>query len=417
VNALSETRLSTDEIKSWLEKETGSTFTPVKTQAQKHRDEMQAALQSLADASKMLLDNSQKEIEKRNMKVYNRARALNKLAHLFVERLKKLKVPDQISYDSLSTFNAETQKALAVTEIDIRNWFPRISPFFIMDRRKFLAFYERTKMTYNSLNDFVTKEYVKTKTLERTFHLITEVQALEKQLADVETQKEALKNERHQIEKEIATLQQESAGLKGKATIDEFSHVEAEAEALNNELRYIMRHLQKPFLKMQALAVSGGGAGLTPDELKRLEQYMENPFEAIQTEDAGCQALKEILQKLARLISEDKLKLKDEKARKAEQALEEILKRDSLASIHGKCIEVSTKRKQLATSPEMEEAKQSLSHFQQQMEKLQSRQVNLEADEKVKENARQELLDRIRSHKRTIEVNIQSFLGKQVQIQ
>ncbi len=417
MNTLSETRLSTDEIKSWLEKETGSTFTPVQTQAQKHRDEMQAALQNLADASKMLLDNSQKEIEKRNMKVYNRARALNKLAHLFVERLKKLKIPDQISYDSLSTFSAETQKALAVTEIDIRNWFPRISPFFIMDRRKFLAFYERTKMTYNSLNDFITKEYVKTKTLERTFHLITEVQTLEKQLADMETQKEALTNERHQIEKEIATLQQESAGLKGKATIDEFSHVEAEAEALNNELRYIMRHLQKPFLKMQALAVSGGGAGLTPDELKRLEQYMENPFEAIQTEDAGCQALKEILQKLARLINEDKLKLKDEKARKAEQALEEILKRDSLASIHGKCVEVFTKKKQLSTSPEMEEAKQNLLHFQQQMEKLQSRQANLEADEKVKENAHHELQERIRNHKKMIETNIQSFSSKQVQIQ
>ncbi len=414
---MSETRLSTSEIKTWLEKETGSTLTPVQNQAQKHRDDMQAAMENLADASKMLLDNSQKEIEKRNMKVYNRARALNKLAHLFVERLKKLKVPDQISYDSLSTFGAEIQKALSVTEIDVRNWFPRISPFFIMDRRKFLTVYERTKITYNSLNDFLTKDYVKTKTMEKTFHLIAEVQALEKQLADVEMQKENLKNERLQIEKDMATLEQQNAGLKGKITLDQFSHVEAEAEALNNELKYVLRHLQKPFLKMQALAISGGGAGLSPDEVNKLTQYMEDPFEALLTEEAGCQSLKEILQKLARLISEDKLKLKDEKARKAEVALDEILKRDSLANIHGKCVEVSARKKQLAASPEMEEAKQSLLQFQQQMEKLQNRRANLESDEKVKENARQEFLERIRNHKKTMEANIQSFLGKQVQIQ
>ena len=347
----------------------------MQTQAQRHRDDMQAALQNLTEASKMLLDNSQKEIEKRNMKVYNRARALNKLAHLFIERIKKLNVPEHISYDSLHIFAQETQKALSVTEIDIRNWFPRISPFFIMDRRKFLTVYERTKMTSNALNDFVSKEYVKTKVLEKTFILIIELQTLEKQLSDVEAQKENLKNERLQIEKEMATLEQQNAGLKGRATLEQLSHLEAEAEALNNELKHALRHLQKPFIKMQALATSGGGAGLTPDELKKLGQYMENPFEAMLTEETDSQMLKEILQKLGRLMNEDKLKLKQDKARKAEQALADILNRDSLANFHSKCAEADTLKKQLLASQEMEEAKQSLALFQQQMEKLQSRRV------------------------------------------
>jgi hypothetical protein len=55
----------------------------------KNARDMNAAIQSVGDVSKMLLDNSTREIEKRNMKVYNRARALNKLAHLFLDRLKK----------------------------------------------------------------------------------------------------------------------------------------------------------------------------------------------------------------------------------------------------------------------------------------------------------------------------------------
>ena len=143
---------------------------------------------------------------------------------------------------------------------------------------------------------------------------------------------------------------------------------------------------------------------------------MENPFEAVLTEETNCQILKEILQKLSRFLSEDKLKLKDDKARKAEQAVEDILKRDSLASIPGRCVEVTARKKQLLGSPEMEEAKRSLSLFQQQIEKLETRRANLEADLHVKGSAGNEVLERIRNHKKTIEANILSFLDKQVQI-
>ncbi len=414
---MSQTQFSTSEVKTWLEKETSSTFTPVQTQAQKHRDNIQTALQNLSEASKMLLDNSQKEIEKRNLKVYNRARALNKLAVLFIERIKKLNVPEQISYDNLTSFAQETQKALAVTEIDIRNWFPRISPFFIMDRRKFLTAYEKTKMTFNDLSNFLTKEYVKTKTLENTFNIIGELEALETQLSDVDTQKTNLKNERLQIEQEIAALEQQIAGLKGSATVEQLSQAEAETETLINELKQELRHLQKPFIKMQALAVSGGGAGLTPDELKTLVAHLENPFEAIIAEDAGCPTLKEILQKLSRLMSEDKLKLKPDKARKAEQAIDDILRRGSLIGLHRKCVETAARRKKLENSAAMEEAKQRISVFEQQIGQLMIRRDNLEADEQVKERACNELLEKLRNLKKTIESNIMSFLGVQVQIQ
>ena len=173
---------STGEVKRWLEDKTNSILSPVHAQAKKLRDDMNKAIQNIGDVSKMLLDNSTREIEKRNMKVYNRARALNKLAHLFLDRLKKLNPPEEITYDTLSKYAQEIQKVFIVTDIDIKNWFPRISPFFIMDRRKFLTIYERAKLAYQDLNDFVTKEYVKTKTLEEAFQLLNELQNVQKQI-------------------------------------------------------------------------------------------------------------------------------------------------------------------------------------------------------------------------------------------
>jgi len=414
---LSQITLTSAELKTWLEKETGSILNPVQAQAQRERDETQAALASLVEVSKMLLDNSQKEIEKRNMKVYNRARALNKLAALFMDRLKKLKFPEHVSFDTLSTFASETQKTMLVTEIDIKNWFPRISPFFIMDRRKFLTVYEKTKLTVSGLNDFVNKEYVKSKLLEKTFQQIAELQALQKQVADLEHVEASLKNQELGIGKEVADLEQQASQLKGRATMDKLIQLETEQEKLNNELKLALRHLQKPFLKMQALATSGGGGGITPDELRMLGLYMENPFEAVVSEGSVCPTLKQILEKLARFLAEDKLKLKPDKQRKAEEAVEEILTHDHLIQVAKRCSEVSASKKHLVSSPEMEEAKQSLGAFEQKMEALHVRKGGLETDEVLKERQRQELLEKTRHIKNNIEENVFTFLGKHVLIQ
>jgi uncharacterized ubiquitin-like protein YukD len=105
------TQFSTSlEAKRWLETQTNAVLTPVQAKAKKLRDEMDLQIQALIDVSKQLQDVSNKEIEKRNMKVYNRARALNKLAKVFLERLKKLTPPVQISYDSMNAYVQETQK-------------------------------------------------------------------------------------------------------------------------------------------------------------------------------------------------------------------------------------------------------------------------------------------------------------------
>jgi len=409
-------QFSSNDIKGWLENETSAILTPVHAQATKLRDEMRDAVQNEMDISKMLLDNSAKEIEKRNMRVYNRARAMNKLTRLFTERIKKVNVPDQVSYDSLSKFAQETQKVFMVTDIDIKNWFPRISPFFIMDRRKFLAVHEKAKESLVALNDFLTKEYVKTKTLEETFQLISELHDIEKQLSDVEAEVASIKNERVPIEKEIAELEQKIAKLQGEGPVDQLFLLEVEIEKLNRELKQVLRHLQKPFKKMQALALYRGGAGLTPDEVSKLNQYLQNPFKALATEGEGYPLLKEILRKLNRLMTEGKLKLKSDKARKAEQKLNEVLDSDSLANLYKRSAEVAAREGQILNSTKMGEIKRSLSEYQEQTTQLKARKARVEAHESVKEHAYKETLDKISSHKKAIEKNVYSSISKKVQI-
>ena len=110
--------------------------------------------------------------------------------------------------------------------------------------------------------------------------------------------KNNIKNERIPLEQEIADLEQKIAELQSRGPIDKLNLVNTEIENLSNELKNTLRHLQKPFIKMQALATSGGGGGITPDELTKINQYLDAPFDALVQEQTGYPVLKEILEKL-----------------------------------------------------------------------------------------------------------------------
>jgi hypothetical protein len=167
---------------------------------------------------------------------------------------------------------------------------------------------------------------------------------------------------------------------------------------------------------MQALALYKGGAGLTPDERNKLDQYLHKPFKALSTEEADYPLLKQILQKMTRLMNEGKLKLKSDKKRKAERDINGILDRNSLAKICTRCADVAMREKQILNSQKMGKIKQNLAEYKEQTRRLKVRKTRVEAHEAVKEQACNEIEGRISSIKKTIEKNVYSSLGKKIQI-
>jgi predicted nucleic acid-binding Zn-ribbon protein len=415
--SLSETvRLSQKDIRGWLEKETGSTFTPVHSKARKLLDDMRKNLESLSEASKMLLDNSAKEIEKRNMRVYGRARALNKIARLFVDRVHGIEVPEQANFNTLDDFVQRTGKAFAVTEMDVANWFPRISPFFILDRRKFLAVFEKSKSSLDSFQNFLSKDYVKTKMLEDTFRLIDDVAARKQEAATLESMKARIESDKASTEREIAQIQQKMADLRNKGGMSQLHQTTTEIDALSAEVKHSLQQLQKPFIKLVSLSTHGGGSGLTPEELNKLRQYIENPFEAFGTETPDAPILKEVVKKLQRSISDGKLKLKPEKVRKAEQTIDSIVNKDSLVSLQEKCRDAMMRKVQLSLSTEIEATRQDLFKLQEYVEYLGRKKGITETEQETVQKKIDDNLKTISTDKSEIEKNISGFLGKKVHL-
>ena len=108
--------------------------------------------------------------------------------------------------------------------------------------------------------------------------------------------------------------------------------------------------------------------------------------------------------------------MKPEKARKAEQTANEILRKDSLANLQIRCVEMATNKDQLLASSKMDEINQTIAQFQEQVDLLKARKTSVETHETVKENAYKESEDKICSLKRTIEKNVYSSIDKKIQI-
>lgn len=410
-------KLSSKEAKSWLERETGSLLAPIHSKAQKLLREMRKALESLSEVSKTLLENSGKEIEKRNMKTYGRARALNKLAKLFVDRTRQIKIPEKVTYDSFHDFVQETQRAFLVTDVDIRNYFPHISPFFILDRRKFQVVFEKAKESLKELNNFLTKEYVKIKTLEDTFQLVEKLQTLEQQLTNFKEQKTKSESEEAQLSKTIAETRQKTDKLKAQGSLGQLNKIDNQIEALNSELKQRLQHLQKPFVKLQSLALHGEGSGLTPEEISKLNQYIDKPFEAFTSEEPNHPLLNQILKKLSVLMTQDKLKLKPEKTRKAEQLIQTIFSQNSLADLHQRSLNALSSQKQLSMSPEVAETEKHLSMLKTQLEELERKKKVVEGERVTFEQACSETVEKIKNQKSDIEKNILAATNKRIRIE
>lgn len=406
---------SSKEVKGWLERETGSIFIPVHEKAQKLIDEMKKVFDNVTDVCKMLLENSKKEIEKRSRKTYGKARALNKLARLFLKRTQQIEVPDKVSYDSFHDFLQETQKAFTVTEVDVRNWFPRISPFFIMDRRKFLGVFEKAKESLKELQSFLTKEYVKTKTLEETFQIINNLLALQGQMTDLKAHRKKNETENGSIEKEITETQQKITDLKNRESLAQLNEIGMEIEKLRKEVKHSLRHIRKPFIKFQSQVFRKGG--LTPDQLEKLNHYIEDPFDAFAAEETGYPILKQILKKLADSMSDGKLKLKRDRKRKAEQDINRILNKNSMDALHQKCRKTIIRKKQISTSTETAKIKENLLKLQEELKKLKKGKKRIELEENTTERKLQETLDRIQSRKKKIEENVFDFMSKRILIE
>jgi hypothetical protein len=403
------------DVKDWVETETTSIVEPLKAEAKKQLGDMQDRLADLSEASKKLLDDAEKELAKGSRKTYRRAKFLQKISDEFLNLIDDLIFPDEISGEILHEVSDEIEKALETISQERTKYFRAISPYFIMSRRRFDVALKRAVDSSHDLQTFVSEEYATAENAEGVVSQVEELRQLLQELSELEKTRKIRKLKQKDLETKIAENQQKLQTIKSKDEVVELVQLRARIGELEENVKHDLRHLEKPFLKFQTL-VNNPGYSLSPEAKNKLDEYLNNPFKALATEEEGYPLLRNILQKIDDAMEKGKLKLKKSRLRKAKEQIDNILSKTALISLHQNCREAFSKKTQLSTSDTISETRNERAVIQKNLKHLQRKKKILENRDAAMEKRNKQIRARVEEKKKELEDVVVELVNKEVQI-
>ena len=412
---MAETEIPLNDIKEWLEQETAPIVEPLKTEGTLLLHNVRERLDDVREICEKLMRNSEIEMSKNSRKTYRRAKILNKLAKYAVETIDNVEFPDLISSESLQMACDDSEKAFAVVGRERAKWFPLISPYFMLDRRRFDVAFGKAMKSLEKLRSFSSQGYTKAKIVEDSFLMVDKLSQSLKKLDEVEEQKKKMKLRRNILEKNVDESQQKIMLIQSRDEVSRLAQTNEKIEELKEKLRHNFRRLQKPFLKFQTLA-RGPGYPLPPDEVKKLDEYLTRPLEAFATEDEGYPLLKKLLRKMDDALTKGKLKLKSTRLKKAQAQINSILHKDTLGSLHRSCKEAFHDKQRLSTSKVMTTFRKESTQLQRELEELRKHRELVDSRVALVDNEHKGALEKIETQKKELENTIFELTSKEVHV-
>lgn len=410
-----ELEIPLENLREWLETETVPIVEPLKAEVTSLLNNFTDRLDGIREICEKLFEDGEREMSKSNPKTYRRAREVYRLARGILETIDETSIPEEFSHENLQTLCEDFKKTLSAVGRERARRFPRISPYFIIDRRRLDVALKKTVESFEELRSFSSYKYEKAKAVEGSFLMIDKLLQLLDELGVTEKRMKKMELKRGALEKKIAENQQKITLIKSKDEVGELEQINKKIKELEERVKYDLRHLQKPFLKFQSL-VRGSGYSLPLDERKKLGEYLRNPFMAFATEDEGYPLLKGILQKMEDAIAKGKMKLKSSRLRKARQKINEVTRKDALTTLHQSCKETFSQRQQLLTSEAMAGFQNKLTQFQKDLRELKKKKELMDSRKAVLESEHQKIMRKIKTQKRGLEKTILELTDKNVRV-
>jgi hypothetical protein len=412
---MSHTEIKLLEVKQWLSKDTERTIEPLQEKARSLIKEIKERQGDAIDSSQKMSQNSQNEMDKSNPKTYRFSRNANKFAENLTATFKGLKVSDSVEYENLRVLGDELEKTCINADQLRRSAYAYISPYFIFDRRRLDVFIKRLYDINKELHTFITSKYAMIKTADEAN---SNVDKLTQTLEDTKRNEEDLNQTQEKmlvLEKEITDTKEKLLQLRSRSEFHELAKLDQRTEELRAEVKHHLRHLQKPFYKLQSLSRSGEVA-VPPDEISKLEDYLADPLVALAAEDNGYSTLRSILTKLDSTITQGKLKLKTQRLRKAQDQITAVIGKNSLDQLQKNGQEVIAQKKQLLSSEATRTLQNEVLQLQRHLETLQKEYELITATNKALKNDQLKLKERTEHLRKELEEKILQLTHKNMHV-
>jgi len=408
-------KIRLEELEEWLKQETFSVTQPIKNEATKLVNDVKGRLDGIREISEKMLENGEKEMLKSNPKTYRRARVVSKLSQTTLEILDDTEIPDEISYENLQAFHGNLGKTISAIVQERGKWFRYIEPYFIFDRRRFDFALKRAMDSLGEVRSFTSNKYVKIKDVEEALSMITRIIGMLNELDELEKQKEQMELKRKALEKEIDEKQEKISQIQHQSEVSELSRVNEEIEELKKQVKYNLRHLQKPFIKLQSL-IGSSEHSLPPNEASKLDEYLKSPFMAFVTEEEKFPLLRRILEGLEDTINQRRMKLKSSRLRKAQEQIKDILQGDALDSLHQDCRTALLRRQTLLTSKTISTFEKESEQIKKDLEELKKRENLVDSRWALLHEEHRKTQEKIEALKKELEESVRELTGKAINI-
>ena len=159
VLVISEDQVLLSKFESWLRKEAAHDLRPLKEQGEKLVSKLEKRLEDFRASCGKLVEEAEKGIEKG--KAVRKGKVTLKLSRYFLKQVDKTILPSQMSFTELNGFHTALEKMLSVVSRERNAWFHRISPSFILARRRVDLSLSRLSGPITELGEFLSSDYSK----------------------------------------------------------------------------------------------------------------------------------------------------------------------------------------------------------------------------------------------------------------
>ncbi len=401
------------DLEPWVEKEIADVLAPLKEQGKKLIDKVKEKLDDVHGTCSKLEEDGEKEIEKG--KAVRKAKVTQRLARYFLKQIGKVAFPSQISFAELENLQLDLEKMFSSIGRERNLWFPRISPLFIITRKRVDFALSRLGGSIADLTDFLSTDYSQAREAERLLLEAETLRRLVGELKNHEKQMARASNKMKRLRENVEKHEKEFEAMRGSAELSDLTKVTQNIKDCRRRVKHDLRHLQKPFMKLANLGRTGGFS-LSSEETRKLSQYLEDPFHAFASEESGYPKLKNVLGKVELAINEGKLKLKSSRLRKAKQEINAIRDQSGLNDLHRNCVEATRLHNQLLSSDETHIVQEKVKKLRKTLDELKKSRKPVEAMVETLKKEHSQLEHRIAEKKRMLEKLVLETVGKSVEV-
>ena len=401
------------EFRAWLEGETANILEPLDGQGRKLIGKIEEKLEDVRTICEKLEKEGVKQEEKG--KAVRKAKLTQKLSRHFLKQTNNILFPSQISFSELKDLHQSLEKKILSIMRERSVWFPRISPLFIIARKKVDFALSRLAGSVSELDTFLSTDYSKARAVEELLSGIDALLIIAEGLHELEKRKSKTQKELELCQRKLGEIKQDLETVKGRSELSNLAETNLRIQLLRAQAKHALRHLQKPFAKF-ANMIRGPGYSLSSEESERLDLYLEDPLRALALEKPGLLTLKSILTKVDRAMREGMLKLKGSRMKKGREKIDGILSGNALDELYRDCVRTLYLSKRLISSKETQMAQRESEQLQGKASKLGRQMETLELGLKTIERRCEELLTKVRQEKTELEKSTSNVLGKTVKI-